>query len=151
MFTDIYQLVAAYIVSEYQSASVKVVWMKSGKIGLVNYTRNFEKTVKKTWKNKVTLTLKTSKTPNAIRNQIPYPQYSGLFLLEMFITFAITVEIQGIKMGSNLAVFKFPKSVGLILGLLNREFSLKCLGSPKSIIIWRHTSENVTFWFIYPI
>ena len=52
--------------------------------------------------------------PKAIGNQIRYPQYSGLSLLEKFITFAITVDIQGVKMGSNLGVFKFPKSVGLI-------------------------------------
>ena len=71
----------------------------------------------------------------AIGNQIGYPKYPGLSLLEKFITFAITVDFQGVKMGSNLVVFKFPKSAGLNLGLLNRKFSLKCLNSPTSIRI----------------
>ena len=53
-------------------------------------------------------------------------------------------------MGSNLAIFKFPKSVGLSLWLLNRKFSIKCLHSAKSIRIWKYTSENVTVWSIYP-
>ena len=61
MFADIYQLVVAYIVREHQSASVNVVWMKSGKIGLVNYTRNFKKTVKR-----------EVKMPNAIGNHVRY-------------------------------------------------------------------------------
>ena len=57
MFADRYQLVAAYIIREYQSASVKVVWMKSRKTGLVKLYPKFRKNGKKNVKNKVTLTL----------------------------------------------------------------------------------------------
>ena len=60
--------------------------------------------------------------PNAIGNLIWYPQYSGLSILEQFITFAITVDFQG-ENGVNLVVFKFPKSVGLSLCLLYHKFS----------------------------
>ena len=79
--------------------------------------------------------LNTSKTPNAIGNQIRYSQYSDLSLLEKFIAFATTVETQGVKMRPNIAIFKFPKLVGLSLGLLNRKYPLKCLDSPKSLRI----------------
>ena len=89
--------------------------MKSGKIVLINYTRKFEKIVKKTLKKKeLTLTLNTSKTPHAIGNWIRYSQYSGL---------------------SILAGFKFPESVWLNLRFINRKFQLKSLDLSKSIRI----------------
>ena len=136
MFADRYQLVSAYIIRKCQSASVKVVSMKSGKIGLVNYTQNFKKSVKNPRKKQGNFDSKyIKKTPNAIGNRVRYSQYLGLSLLEKFTVFEITIDLQGLKIGSNIAVFKFPKSVGMSLGLLNHKFPLKCLDSPNYIRI----------------
>ena len=66
MFSSKNRLVTAYYVRGYQSIFPTVVLRKSGLTGLVNCTRNSEKSVK----NSVTLQPNISRTKNGIENLI---------------------------------------------------------------------------------
>ena len=77
MFSSMYGLVTAYYVRGYQSTFLTASFLN----GLVNCTRNFEKSVK----NRITLQPNIFRTKNAIENLILYLENSISLLSERFI------------------------------------------------------------------
>ena len=104
MFACRYQLVAVYLVRWCQPASIKIVWMKSGKISLVNSIQYFKKTVKHC-KNEVTLTLNILKMPNAIGNGLDIRKIQAFLYRKCSLAIGVSVDLQGVNMVVDLAEF----------------------------------------------